>query len=108
MSISDVVKSVISGDMAKDLSRATKIIVPTKRIEIRKTEVLEIGIPLPDEKSIVEPQPAEETEKAEVAEAPKVEAPTEEVVVEDISDAGTEEAGSEADEGAESVEDKDQ
>ena len=34
--------------------------------------------------------------------------PVEEVVVEDVSDAGTEEAGSKADEGEESVEDKDQ
>jgi small subunit ribosomal protein S3Ae len=108
MSISDVVRSVISGEMAKDLSRATKIIVPTKRIEIRKTEVLEIGTPLPDEKLIVEPQVVEEAEKTEATEAPKVEAPAEEVVIEDISDAGIEETEYGADKGEETVEDKDQ
>ncbi|MCJ7516455.1 MAG: hypothetical protein MUO18_00625 [Methanomassiliicoccales archaeon] len=104
MSISDVVKSVISGDMAKDLSRSTKIIVPTKRIEIRRTEVLEIGTPLPDEKAIVEPQASEEASSAQEV---KPEEPSKQVVVEDVSEAGETEA-SESVEGEELAKDKEE
>lgn len=104
MSISDVVKSVISGDMAKDLSRSTKIIVPTKRIEIRKTEVLEIGTPLPDEKAIVEPQVSEEASPAQEV---KPEEPSRPVVVEDLSEAGEIKA-SESVEGEESAKGKEE
>jgi small subunit ribosomal protein S3Ae len=104
MSISDVVKSVISGDMAKDLSRSTKIIVPTKRIEIRRTEVLEIGTPLPDEKAIVEPQASEEASSAQEV---KPEEPSKQVVVEDVSEAGEIEA-SESVEGEELAKDKEE
>ncbi|MDD1766242.1 MAG: 30S ribosomal protein S3ae [Methanomassiliicoccales archaeon] len=104
MSISDVVKSVISGDMAKDLSRSTKIIVPTKRIEIRRTEVLEIGTPLPDEKAIVEPQASEEEGSAQEV---KPEEPSKQVVVEDVSEAGEIEA-SESVEGEELTKDKEE
>ena len=43
MTISDIIKSVISGEMAKRLSNVSKVIVPIKRVEIRKTEVLEMG-----------------------------------------------------------------
>ncbi len=104
MSISDVVKSVISGDMAKDLSRSTKIIVPTKRIEIRRTEVLEIGTPLPDEKAIIEPQASEEASSAQEV---KPEEPSKQVVVEDVSEAGEIEA-SESVEGEELAKDKEE
>jgi small subunit ribosomal protein S3Ae len=104
MSISDVVKSVISGEMAKDLSRSTKIIVPTKRIEIRRTEVLEIGTPLPDEKAIVEPQASEEASSAQEV---KPEEPSKQVVVEDVSEAGEIEA-SESVEGEELAKDKEE
>ncbi len=81
MSISDLVRTIISGELAKDLARASKVIVPIKRIEIRKTEVLEMGTPLPDEKAIVE-TPSEQAPEAEsapeVTEAPEVEAEAEE------------------------------
>lgn len=107
MSISEVVKAVISGEMAKDLSRATKIIVPIKRIEIRRTEVLEIGTPLPDEKSIVEPEAVEEALPAESAGASRAEGSAEETIVDDVSDSGVEEVSA-AEEGEESVEDKEE
>ncbi len=49
MTISDLVKKIISGDLAKELAQASKVIVPIKRVEIRKSEVLEMGTPVPDE-----------------------------------------------------------
>lgn len=68
MTISELVKSVISGDMAKELSRDTRIIIPIKRIEIRKTEILEYGEGIPE--PIEEPQP-----EVPEAEEPQPEAP---------------------------------
>ncbi|MBM4237148.1 MAG: 30S ribosomal protein S3ae, partial [Euryarchaeota archaeon] len=95
MSISDLVRTIISGELAKDLSRASKVIVPIKRIEIRKTEVLEMGTPLPDEKAIVE-TPSEQAPEAasapEVPEAPEVEAEAEEA---EESEEAEEEQGAE-------------
>lgn len=69
MTISELVKSVISGDMAKEISRDCRIIIPIKRIEIRKTEILEYGEGVPE--PIEEPQPeapALEEIRPEVAE----------------------------------------
>lgn len=65
MTVSEIVKSIISGDMAKDLAKACRVIIPIKRIEIRKTEVISAGEGDPE--SIIEaPQAApEETEAAE-------------------------------------------
>jgi len=63
MTVSDLVRSIISGDLAKDIARSCKTIVPIKRVEIRKTEVLEMGEPLP----VIE-QAEEETESSEIAE----------------------------------------
>ena len=70
MTISELVKAVISGELAKRLSSISKVIVPIKRVEIRKTEVLEMGSKASQEQSIIE-APAEEAEKkpAEVAPA---------------------------------------
>jgi len=74
MTISDLVKHIISGDLAKLLSNVAKVIVPIKRVEIRKTEVLEMGSIESQNTSIIEQAPAEEPQPAE---APTV-APTEE------------------------------
>jgi len=52
MTLSDMVKAVISGDLAKDLARACRIVIPIKRLEIRKTEVLKTGDGEPE--SIIE------------------------------------------------------
>ena len=78
--LSDVVKAVISGDMSKDTAKACHVIVPIKRVEIRKTEVLRKGEGEP-EPIIEAPQPEEapaEEAPAEAAEAPAEEAPAEE------------------------------
>ena len=78
MTISDLVKSIISGDMARELSNVSKVIVPIKRVEIRKTEVLEMGNKASQDQSIME-APAEEPKPAEGEGAPrepKVEAPS--------------------------------
>ncbi|MBO4798044.1 MAG: 30S ribosomal protein S3ae [Candidatus Methanomethylophilaceae archaeon] len=41
--LSDFVKSIVSGDLAKDLAKACRVVIPIKRIEIRKSEVLKSG-----------------------------------------------------------------
>jgi len=93
--ISELVKSVISGDMAKEISRACRIIIPVKRIEIRKAEILSFGEGIPE--PIEEPQPeapevdegTEESEPEEaVEESPKEEEPE---VVEEASEESSEE-----------------
>ena len=40
--LSEIVKDIVSGDLAKELARACRIIIPIKRIEIRKSEVLAV------------------------------------------------------------------
>jgi len=54
MTVSEMVKSIITGDMSKELSNAAKVIIPIKRIEVRKSEVLEVGTAAADEPSIQE------------------------------------------------------
>ncbi len=66
--VSELVKDVISGELAKNLSKACKVIVPIKRIEIRKTEVLEMGTPSAEEPSIQE-KFGEEAKAVEAAQA---------------------------------------
>ena len=74
--LSDLIKAVISGDMSKDLAKACRVIIPIKRIEIRKTEVLAEGEGEPE--SIMDAAPVEEAEE----EAP-AEEPAEETVADD-------------------------
>ena len=69
--LSEMVKSVVSGDMAKDLARACRVVIPIKRIEVRKTEVLAAGEGEPE--SIIEDAPAV-SEVSEPAEEAEVEA----------------------------------
>ena len=84
--LSDIVKAIISGDLSKDTARACHVIVPIKRIEIRKTEVLTKGegepdsiIEVPAEEPAAEEAPAEAPAAEEApAEAPAAEAPAEE------------------------------
>ena len=75
--LADIIKAIISGDMAKDTAKACHAIIPIKRIEIRKSEVLVRGEGEPE--SIIEAEaPAKEEAPAEeVVEAP-AEAPAEE------------------------------
>jgi len=78
MTISELVKSVISGELAKKLSNVSKVIVPIKRVEIRKTEVIEMGSKEAQNQSIIEapveeapaaPAPAASSEESEELEA---------------------------------------
>mgnify|MGYP002410529915 FL=1 len=63
MTIADIIKSVISGDMAKNVAKACRVVIPVKRIEIRKSEVTSRGNEEPE--SIIEAQPEEEEEAEE-------------------------------------------
>jgi small subunit ribosomal protein S3Ae len=65
MTLSDIVKAIISGDLAKDAAKACRTVIPMKRVEIRKTEVLRIGDGEPE--SIIEkkPEPAPEESVAD-------------------------------------------
>jgi small subunit ribosomal protein S3Ae len=83
MTLSDMVKAVISGDLSKDLARACRVVIPIKRLEIRKTEVLKIGDGEPE--SIIEEKPSpKHTEAAEPEqEAAPEETPAEEAVPEE-------------------------
>lgn len=63
MNMSEIVKSIMSGDMAKDIARACRVVIPIKRVEIRKSEVLSAGEGDPE--SIIEAPVAEEAPKAE-------------------------------------------
>ena len=74
--LSDLIKAVISGDMSKDLAKACRVIIPIKRIEIRKTEVLSMGEGEPE--SIMEKvAPAEEESEEAPAEESAEEVPAE-------------------------------
>jgi small subunit ribosomal protein S3Ae len=90
MTLSDIVKNVISGELAKDIAKACRVVIPIKRLEIRKTEVLKIGDGEPE--SIVEvkaaPAPAEAKEaEPEVVAAEEPEAAVEEAAVEEPEEA---------------------
>ena len=73
--LSQIVKAIVSGDLAKDLARACRIIIPIKRIEIRKSEVMAAGDSEPESimpETVVEE--SEETEEEAPAEEPAAEA----------------------------------
>ena len=87
--LSEIVKDIVSGDLAKNLARACRVVIPIKRIEIRKSEVLAMGEGEPEsiipESEMVQPEeaaPAEEpaAEETVEAEAEVAEAPAEETI----------------------------
>ncbi len=80
MTISDIIRSVISGEMAKRLSTVSKVVVPIKRIEIRKTEVIQMGSAPQDVPVFAAPEPEPEPEVAEEAPEVSSEAPAEEEI----------------------------
>jgi small subunit ribosomal protein S3Ae len=98
MTISELVKSVISGELAKRLSTVSKVIVPIKRVEIRKTEVIEMGSKEAQQQSIIEAPVVEAPAAAPVASVPvapseeseelEAEEELEEEVEEETEDAG--------------------
>ena len=84
--LAEIIKDiVITGDLAKETAKACHVIVPIKRIEIRKTEVLRKGEGEPE--SIVaaakEEAPAEEPAKEEAPAEEPAEAPAEEAAEEE-------------------------
>lgn len=78
MTVSELVKAIITGDLSKDLSNAAKVIIPIKRIEVRRSEVLEAGSAAADEPSIQERFGQEAAAQQAAAEAEAAEAPAEE------------------------------
>ncbi len=75
--IGEFVKMIISGEIVRNISTACKTIYPVKRIEIRKSEVLRMGI-LPEEKKVK----VEEKEKEVKSEEKEVKAEEKEVKAE--------------------------
>jgi len=74
--IGEFVRMLIMGDLAKRISDASKVIVPIKRIEIRRSEVTKTGkLPEPGEAPIVAPQEPEAPEAEPEAQAPEAPAP---------------------------------
>ena len=89
MTLSEIVKSIVSGEMAKDLAKACRCVIPVKRIEVRKSEVLATGEGDPE--SIIDAvSPQEEEEAPEEAEEVSEEA-SEEASEETVSEASEEE-----------------
>lgn len=80
--LSQMVKAIVSGDLAKDLARACRVVIPIKRIEIRKSEVRAAGDSEPE--SIMP-----EVEVQETTEEESVEAPAEEVAEEPAAESET-------------------
>ena len=76
--IGEFVKMIISGEIVRNISIACKTIYPVKRIEIRKSEVLRMGI-LPEEKKVK----IEEKEKEVKSEEKEVKAEEKEVKAEE-------------------------
>ena len=76
--IGELVRMIIMGDMSKAVSDASRKIVPIKRIEIRKSEVISLGrLPAPGEEAAINaPEPTKEPE--EVAAPAEGETPAEE------------------------------
>jgi small subunit ribosomal protein S3Ae len=62
---SEFVRDIISGNLSKDILKACKAVYPLKRVEIRKSEVLEM--PTID----IKPEKEETEEKEEIEEAAK-------------------------------------
>ena len=65
--LSEVVKAIVSGEMAKDLAKACRCVIPIKRIEVRRSEVLATGEGDPE--SIIDEVIDSTEETAEVTEA---------------------------------------
>jgi len=75
VTIGEFVRMLIMGELSKRISDASKIIVPIKRIEIRRSEVTKMGrVPQPGEYPIMGPQEPEPEPEPE-AEAPAPAAP---------------------------------
>ncbi|MBX8636551.1 MAG: 30S ribosomal protein S3ae [Thermoplasmata archaeon] len=54
MMLGELVKAIVAGDLAKEIAASTKIIIPMKKVEIRRSEI----IALPPEGFVIPPSPA--------------------------------------------------
>ena len=84
MTLSEIVKAIISGNLSRDLAKACHVVIPIKRIEVRKSEVLEFGEG--------EPEAVFAPEEMVSNEAPEAEEPAEEAPAEEAAEAPAEEA----------------
>jgi small subunit ribosomal protein S3Ae len=75
--VSEFVKLMVGGELSKEIADRGKVVVPMKRIEIRRSEVLSFG-EVPEIKEGAAP----EAPAAEVEAAPDTEPPAEEVAPE--------------------------
>ena len=94
VTIGEFVRMLIMGDLAKKVSDASKIIVPIKRIEIRRSEVTRTGkLPEPGEAPIAGPVQEAEPEELpqEAPETPALETQAPETAPEVMEQPGTEE-----------------
>ena len=87
MTLSEIVKAIISGTLSRDLAKACHVIIPIKRIEVRKSEVLEFGEGEPE--AVFSPEEMVVAEPAKEA-APAEEAPAEEASEEAPAEEATE------------------
>ena len=76
--LSEIVKDIVSGDLAKELARACRVVIPIKRIEIRKSEGLKEGEGEPESimpaaEPVAEDAPAEPAAEEAPVEEPKAE-----------------------------------
>jgi len=94
MSLSEIVKLIVSGEMAKELAKACRCVIPIKRIEVRRSEVLKTGEGIPE--SIIDAvtasaeEPVEEPVEEVPEEVPEVEEAAEEAS-EEVSEESSEE-----------------
>ena len=84
MTLSEIVKLIVSGEMAKELARACRCVIPIKRIEVRRSEILATGEGDPESiiEAVAASSAAEEVPEAEEAPAEAAEEESEEKVEE--------------------------
>ena len=73
MLLPEVIKSIVSGDMAKEISSATKVIIPMKKVEIRRSEVIAFPSGTQAVTEVAQQQTAQ-VEQVETAPAPAAQA----------------------------------
>ena len=89
--LSDIVKLIISGDMAKNVAKACRVVIPIKRVDIRKSEVLSAGEGEPESIMAAFEQPKEEAVEEAPAAEESAEAPAEEAAEEPAEESPAEE-----------------
>lgn len=90
MTLSEIVKAIISGSLSRDLAKACHVVIPIKRIEVRKSEVLEFGEGEPEAvfapEEMVQAEPVKEAAPTEDAAAEEAPAEAEEAPAEEASE----------------------